>query len=164
MKCPLVRTWANFISHRARRDISQCAVAHYFTFCGSKTFHYMHLCLQMQCLSRKKDEEFLQFFVLFLSVRVYCSMEGTPPDRLFFVAVLAGFHRDVIWAAGMGFGSVQEEFLFPLCQASKRGSICRPSKANSTACGIFSKSQTSELGFCRGSSCRRGTKKTFFLP
>ena len=68
MKCPLTRTWANFISHRARRDISQCAPAHYFTFCGSKTFHYMHLCPQMQCLSRKKDEEFLQFFVLFLLV------------------------------------------------------------------------------------------------
>ena len=70
VKCPLTRTWANFISHRARRDISQCAAAHYFTFCGSKTFHYMHLCLQMQCLSRKKDEEFLQFFVLFLLVGV----------------------------------------------------------------------------------------------
>ena len=70
VKCPLARTWANFISHRARRDISQCAGAHYFTFCGSKTFHYMHLCLQMQCLSRKKDEEFLQFFVLFLLVGI----------------------------------------------------------------------------------------------
>ena len=70
MKCPLARTWANFISHRARRDISQCAVARYFTFCGSKTFHYMHLCLQMQCRSRKKDEEFLKFFVLFLLVAI----------------------------------------------------------------------------------------------
>ena len=33
------RTWANFISHRARRDISQYATAYYFTFCDSKIFH-----------------------------------------------------------------------------------------------------------------------------
>ena len=86
MKCPLARTWANFISHRARRDISQCAVAHYFTFCGSKTFHYMHLCLQMQCLSRKKDEEFLQFFVLFLLVGVsffHTALSQPPIGGLF---------------------------------------------------------------------------------
>ena len=44
-KCEMFasRTWANFISHRARRDISQYATAYYFTFCVSKTFHlYYH--------------------------------------------------------------------------------------------------------------------------
>ena len=38
VKCSLTRTWANFISHRAERDISQCATAHYFTFCFAKHF------------------------------------------------------------------------------------------------------------------------------
>ena len=88
MKCPLTRTWANFISHRARRDISQCAPAHYFTFCGSKTFHHMHLCPQMQCLSRKKDEEFLQFFVLFLLVGAsffHTALSQAPLSVLFVI-------------------------------------------------------------------------------
>ena len=40
-KCEMfaLRTRANFISHRAKRDISQYAFAYYFTFCDSKTFH-----------------------------------------------------------------------------------------------------------------------------
>ena len=90
MKCPLTRTRANFISHRARRDISQCAPAHYFTFCGSKTFHYMHLCPQMQCLSRKKDEEFLQFFVLFLLVGVsfFNALSQVHPVALFCLIIM----------------------------------------------------------------------------
>ena len=44
-KCEMfaLRTRANFISHRAKRDISQYAIAYYFTFCNSKTFHlYTH--------------------------------------------------------------------------------------------------------------------------
>ena len=43
-KCEMFapRTWANFISHRARRDISQCALAHYFTFCLAKHFTYIY--------------------------------------------------------------------------------------------------------------------------
>ena len=44
-KCEMfaLRTWANFISHQAKRDISQYAFAYYFTFCDSKTFHlYAH--------------------------------------------------------------------------------------------------------------------------
>lgn len=146
--------------------------ARYFTMCGSTLFHvlrkqnislYAFVSTNAVLVKKKGRGIFaiLRPFPVSSSILLY----GRHPSRsAFFVAVLAGFHRDVIWAAGMGFGSVQEEFLYPLCQASKRGSICRPSKANSTACGIFSKSQTSELGFCRGSSCRRGTKKTFFLP
>ena len=40
-KCEMFasRTWANFISHRTKWDISQYATAYYFTFCDSKTFH-----------------------------------------------------------------------------------------------------------------------------
>ena len=90
MKCPLARTWANFISHRAGRDISQCALAHYFTFCKSKTFHYMLLCLQMQCLSRKKDEEFLQFFVLSLlvGILIFILLYRRSPSRCLFCFAL----------------------------------------------------------------------------
>ena len=46
-----------FISHREKWDISQYAAAYYFTFCKRKTFHYMHLCTQKQCLLRKEDRE-----------------------------------------------------------------------------------------------------------
>ena len=39
VKYSLTRMWANFISHRPKGDISQCAIAHYFTFGGSRIFH-----------------------------------------------------------------------------------------------------------------------------
>ena len=75
------RTWANFISHRAKRDISQCAIAHYFTFCESKTFHYMRLWPQMQCLSRKKGRGILTILRPFPVGRYYsiwyCFIAGT---------------------------------------------------------------------------------------
>ena len=50
----------HFTSSKARyftivRKKLFCSFAHYFTFCGSKTFHYMHLCPQKQCLSGKAD-------------------------------------------------------------------------------------------------------------
>ena len=35
-----LQTWANFISRRAKRDISQRSAERYFTFCDSKTFHF----------------------------------------------------------------------------------------------------------------------------
>ncbi len=58
--------------------------ARYFTMCGSTVFHV----LRKQSISlyvfvsantvlvKKKDEEFLQFFVLFLSVGLSCSIAG----------------------------------------------------------------------------------------
>ena len=42
VKYSLTRTWANFISHRTKWDISQCALAHYFTFCLAKHFTYIY--------------------------------------------------------------------------------------------------------------------------
>ena len=53
----------------------------------------MHLCLQMQCLSRKKDEEFLQFFVLFLLVGVsffHTALSQPPFESLFLFICLVG--------------------------------------------------------------------------
>ena len=57
----------HFTSSKARY-FTMC-ISHYFTFCKSKTFHYIYLCPQMQCLSRKKDREFFKFSVLFLFCR-----------------------------------------------------------------------------------------------
>ena len=43
-KCEMFasRTRANFISRRTKWDISQCALAHYFTFCLAKHFTYIY--------------------------------------------------------------------------------------------------------------------------
>jgi len=38
------RTWANFISHRTKWDISQCAIAHYFTFGNAEYFTKFKSC------------------------------------------------------------------------------------------------------------------------
>lgn len=161
MKCPLARTWANFISHRARRDISQCAVAHYFTFCGSKTFHYMHLCLQMQCFSRKKDEEFLQFFVLFLSVRVYCSMEGTPPDRLFLLRSWPVFTGMLFGRPEWGLGAFRKSFCIRCVRLQREGASAVLLRRTQLPAGSFQNRRPANWAFAGGHPVAGEQRKHF---
>ena len=44
VKYSLTRMWANFISHRTKWDISQCAIAHYFTFGNAEYFTKYNSC------------------------------------------------------------------------------------------------------------------------
>ena len=100
-------------------------------FAGSKTFHYMHLCLQMQCLSRKKDEEFLQFFVLFLLVGILIFIllyRRSPSLGLFLFGGLL--------ALGISFPWRLYCVGYPLCRQLPRLGSCGGSGSGYLACKV----------------------------
>ena len=58
----------------------------------------------MQCLSRKKDEEFLQFFVLFLSVGVVpfdTALSHAPAKVCFFVLTVDFYSITIVSPEGI---------------------------------------------------------------
>ena len=99
------RTWANFISHRARRDISQYATAYYFTFCDSKTFHlYYHPIVNrkgvthytLQGTACEKEYEQNRSYSFCFLVGKTCFMEGAPSCLFFHFPRLTASISDIV--------------------------------------------------------------------